>query len=400
MLTFEMDRIMDQGKRIALLMHNLGYCRDLLRGIQRYVIGGDKRWFLHDDQIDSSTIKVLRQWNPDGIVAFITDPTLGKKIQEFNCPVVNTCSRVDIPDIPLLTFDNAAAGRMAAKHFLERRFENFGFFGHPHSESYSSSERERGFCERLAQEGFKVHILLANYQPRLLVQAKWVSVHRRIRKWLEKIPKPAAIFACNDIPARHIANLCWQMDLKIPEQIAILGVDNDEIECHLARPPLSSIAVPGDRIGYEAAALLDRMLRKKVPARDDAYIFEPTEVITRQSTDIMAVEDDDIRLALGYIRKNINNPFGVDDVAENVCLGRRVLERRFRQLLGRTVLQEIWRARVDVAKKLLRETSLSMPQIAARAGFADAQRLAVVFRKVVDMSPTDYRRKRQSMPYV
>lgn len=391
---------MENVKRIALLMHNLGYCRDLLRGIQRYVINCDKGWFLHDDQISTSTIKALQQWEPDGIVAFIVDPKQGQKIQTFQCPVVNVCSRIDVKNIPLLAFDNVAAGRMAAEHFLERRFENFGFFGHPHTQSCSSSQREQGFCECLAEAGFEVHTLLANYQPRLFMQTKWGNVLQRIERWLQKIPKPAAIFACNDVPARHIANICQQMGLKIPEQVAILGVDNDEIECHLARPPLSSIAVPGDQIGYESAALLDRMFHEKVPLRDDAYIFDPLEVITRQSTDIMAVEDADISLALGYIRKNIHLPFSVDDVAENVCLGRRVLERRFRQLLGRTVLQEIWRARVDVAKKLLRETSLSMPQIAARAGFADAQRLAVVFRKVADMSPTDYRRKRQIIPYV
>ena len=388
---------MKKAKNIALLMHNLSYCRDLLRGIQRYMIDQNKDWFLHDDQINTSTIRILQQWNPDVVIAFIIDRKIVPHLQQLKCPVINLCSRVEAKGIPLLTVNNIAVGRMAANHFLERHFENFGFFGHPHTQSSSSRDREEGFVTRLAEKGFTVHTLLADYQPRLLVQSKWANVHRRIEAWLNKIPKPAAIFACHDVPARHVANISWRMGLKIPEQIAVLGVDNDEIECHLARPPLSSIAIPGEKIGYETAILVDRMFRKKSSIEEKTYQFEPIEVVTRQSTDIMAIANSDVRLALGYIRKNAHLPFDVHDVVENTCLGRRVLERYFRKLLGRTILQEIWHARVDLVKKLLRETNLAMPQIAARSGFADPQHMAVVFRKVANMSPTEYRRLRQEI---
>jgi LacI family transcriptional regulator len=202
------------------------------------------------------------------------------------------------------------------------------------------------------------------------------------------------IFVSNDILARSLADMCGQLGLPIPDEVALLGVDNDDLECLLTSPPLSSVAIPGEQIGYEAAKLLDqRMSGRNMRVRK--RLLPPIRVVARQSTDTMAIRDPVVIAALRHIHSHAVEGVNVAGVVRAVGVGRRELQRKFRALLGRSVLQELRRIRIQQAQKLLVSTNLPMPAIAKQSGFSSANRLTIVFQRVCGMPPTAYRRQGQ-----
>ncbi|WP_391541944.1 AraC family transcriptional regulator [Posidoniimonas polymericola] len=375
-------------RRVALLMgQDLAYNREVLRGIQAYA-HAKTDWVIRDGPFAAHVLKPLSEWRPDGIIAHLFERRVAEALGELDVPIVNTTSTLlDLP-YPLVDADHFAVGRMAAGYFLDRGFQNFGFFGS--STAGFSRERETGFRDALAERGCEATACYAEYLPRPSEEVSWVSVDERVREWLERLKKPVAILASNDVPARELAEACRQMGLDVPGQVALLGVDNDELECNLAVPPLSSIVLPSQRIGYEAAERLDRMMSGK-PAPERRAYLPPVRVAERFSTDTLAIEDPELRAALGFIRSHAHLDIDVEAVHEHTAVSRRMLERRFRERLGRTVLEEIRRTRIELAKRLLTETDLQMPAIAKQAGFSGARRLAVVFRQEVSLTPSEFR---------
>ena len=199
------------------------------------------------------------------------------------------------------------------------------------------------------------------------------------------------IFACHDIAGRGLIDVCRQIHLQVPEEVAILGADDDDLHSLLTSPSLSSVAVPAKQVGYEAAAMLDRIISGEPTPK--SHFVPPVRVITRQSTDTRATDDIVTSVALRYIRIHATQDIDVVTIAEAVGVGRRELERKFRQSLNRTVLEEIHGVRTQRIKELLAATDLPMSAIASRAGFLSAQRMAVVFSQITGMSPTSYRQK-------
>jgi LacI family transcriptional regulator len=309
--------------------------------------------------------------------------------------LVNITSTLSRLRAPLVDVDHLRVGQLAAEHFLERGYVNFGYFGSKWTGF--SKRRERGFRESLAKAGHALSSCYADYLPRPPLGSSWKSVDRQVRDWLLALEKPAAILASNDVPARHLAEMCRVLELCVPEQVALLGVDNDEVECLLCHPPLSSVVNPAEQIGYEAARLLDRLMSGRQPPRKPIYV-RPTHVVTRLSTDIIAVPDPDVSKAAAFIRDHAAENIGAADVVTALNVARRRLERRFRACLGRTILDEIQRVRVERAKHLLAETDLPMPVIASRSGFSTPQRLAAVFRRATGHSPVLYRRRMRLRP--
>lgn len=201
-----------------------------------------------------------------------------------------------------------------------------------------------------------------------------------------------AVLADHDVAAHGLADMCQLLGLRVPDDVAILGVDDDELECQLAFPSLSSVAIPAERIGFEAASMLDRMLSgERVPA--DVLFLPPIRVVTRQSTSMFAVDEPVVTAALHYIRNHLEQPLRVGRIAAALVVRRRVLEQKFRALLRRSVLDEIHRARVDRVKDLLSGSDLPMSEVAVQAGFSSPQRMATVFRKIAGLTPGDYRRR-------
>lgn len=386
---------MSQVQRIAILMgQDLGYCRGVFRGIHAYAVE-KKNWVFRDGPPDERILAPLRQWQPHGIITHLFDLKFAGRVLAMHLPCVNTTSALSQLKVPLVEVDHREVGRLAAEHLLQRGFQHFGYFGS--AWTGVSKEREQGFRKSLARAGHAVSSCYAEYLPRPPLQSSWTRVDRQVRDWLLTLPKPAAILASNDVPARHLVEICRQLDLRIPFDIAVLGVDNDELECLLSHPPLSTVVNPAEQIGYAAAKLLDRLMAGRRPPRMPIYV-RPTHVVTRQSTDIIAVADPDVSAAAAFIRDHAAENIGAAKVVRALNVARRGLERRFRELLGRTILQEIQRVRVERAKHLLAETDLPMPIVASRSGFSTPQRLAVVFRQVAGQSPLAYRRQTQLRP--
>lgn len=368
---------------------DLGYCRGVLRGIHAYA-AHHTNWVFRDAPADIRVLTALREWRPHGIIAHLFDPDLARQVVALRRPLVNTTGTLTELSTPLVEVDNPTIGRLAAQHFLQRGFVHFGYFGS--SWTGFSLQREQGFRASLAEAGHSLSSCHAEYLPRPPVDSSWKRIDSQVRDWLTALPKPAAVLASNDVPARHLAEMCRLLAIRVPEQVAILGVDNDELECLLSNPPLSSVVNPSEQIGHEAARLLDRMMSGRKPPRRPVYVT-PTRIVVRQSTDIVAVPDGDVSAAVSFIREHVAENIGVADVIRALGLARRRLERRFQSLLGRTVLQEIQRGRIEQAKRLLAETDWPMSAVAERSGFSTPQRLAVVFHQQVGESPTTYRHR-------
>lgn len=382
---------MVQVRRIALLMgQDLGYCRGVLCGVHTYAEQTRRPWVFRDAQPHCEVLRPLREWKAHGIIAHLADRDFARKLIAMRIPLVNTTDTLAELDAPLVEVDNDRVGRLAAAHFLERGFQHFGYFGS--AWTGFSKQREQGFRAALSEAGYAVHSCYAEYLPRPPTSASWKQVDHRVRDWLTQLAKPAAILASNDTPARDLAEICRQLGFLVPEEIALLGVDNDQLVCSLATPPLSSVVNPAEQIGFEAARLLDQIMTGQRPPRQPRFL-PPTHVVTRQSTDIVAINDPDVSAAVALIHRQAMQTLRVSDIAREVGVARRGLERRFRKLLGRSPLDEIHRVRIERAKGLLVNTDLAIPAVARAAGFGSPQRLGAIFRQHTGVSPRIFRRE-------
>ncbi len=376
-------------RRIALLMgQDLSFSRAVIRGIREYALQRPE-WIFRNGPTTLEIVPEVKDWRPHGIVANLFDQEFARRLVRLRKPLVDTGCSIAGLRVPVVDVDHAAVGRMAAEYFLARGFRHFGYFG-IRTAAYSRT-REESFCRRLAEEGRAASICYGDYLHQVPTVTSWRILDRQTRDWLNDLPKPVAIFACNDIPARTLADTCAVLGFHVPGDIALLGVDNDDLECSLTVPPLSSIDIPGERIGYEAARLLDRMIEGG--SFPPATLLPPVGVVTRHSTETMAIADPAVSAALSFMREHAIQGINVESVVIQVGITRRELERKFRRLLGSSLLQELRRIRVAHAKRLLAGTSLPMPAVARQSGFSTPQRLALVFRKFERTSPTAYRRQ-------
>jgi LacI family transcriptional regulator len=377
-------------RRIALLMsQDAGFHRQVLLGIRAYA-GHAKRWLFHNAPPSMATLRPLAEWNPHGIIAHLDDGRVARAILKLGKPVVDTACMLKGLGIPTVDVDHAAVARLAADHFLTRGYRNFGYFGS--GLAHYSQMRLAGFRAAVERAGFEVHSCHVEYLPRLSERASWKSVNSQVRQWLRGLVKPVAVLADHDVPAHDLADMCQLLGLCVPDDVAILGVDNDELECQLSFPPLSSVAIPAEQIGYEAAKRLDRMLCGHRVSNEVVYL-PPVHVVTRHSTSMFAIDEPIVTAALHYIRNHLTEPLNVSRIAAEVVVRRRVLEQRFRSLLGRSVLAEIHRARIERVKELLAGSEQPMSEVAQSSGFLSPQRMAIVFRKLTGRSPGEYRRE-------
>jgi LacI family transcriptional regulator len=285
--------------------------------------------------------------------------------------------------------DNEAIGRIGAEHFLERHFRRFAFVGWKGLRY--SEQRKLGFCATLRDAGFSCEI----YEEG---PGSWVSRltgspahHRRLCAWLARLEAPVALMACNDVPASHVLRACQEVERHVPEEIAVLGADNDEAWCSLAHPPLSSVAVAAEQIGYLAAQQLARLLAGRTPRRHTAV--PPLNVVVRQSSDTLAVDNPLVAKALHFIREHTGSPIGVPDVLKAVPTSRRSLERMFRTTLGRSLAEEVRQAHLRRARELIATTELGMEAVARRSGFSGYKHLWMTFRKAMGLTPREYRER-------
>jgi|DewCreStandDraft_5_1066085.scaffolds.fasta_scaffold00003_59 LacI family transcriptional regulator len=382
-------------RRVLLLVEtSLASGRDILRGIARYVRErGDWALFHEPRGLDVQAPSWLADWEGDGIIARVQSPLLARAVRATGLPAVDVLGLVPAAGLPLVHVDDRAIARMAVEHLYERGFRHFGFYGL--TEENWSLRRRDFFCQRVHELGGTVSVC---EQPRHDGDtARWTERERELLSWITSLPKPAGVMVCSDQRGLQFLEACRQAGVSVPDELAVIGVDNDDALCEIAFPPLSSVWPAHQRVGYEAAALLDRLMAGSTPPAEPVLV-PPIGVVTRRSTDVLAIPDRSLARALQVIREQACRGLSVDDVAAAAGLSRSVLQRRFRAQLGRTVHQAILDVRIRRACQLLRETDLPIPEVAEQSGFKHQEYLGAVLKKRLGKTPAQIRREAEVRP--
>jgi LacI family transcriptional regulator len=375
--------------RVALLIEtSRSYGRGVLRGVRRY-LGEHGPWsvYLETRSLESQAPPWLPGWRGDGILVRTGTAALARQVRAASVPAVELRSRRLNPRAPFVGVDNRALGDAVADHLLDRGLRHFGLLALDTEDFFR--ERCENFVSTLRRRGLACDVLRA--PPRAERPARWEAQQRRLLAWLRRLPKPAGVMACTDQLGFWLLDACARGGLRVPEEVAVVGVENDDALCPMARPPLSSVALDTERVGYEAAAMLDRLMRGRSPARRVLHV-EPLGVVARRSSDVVAVEDGRLARALRHIREHACEGIGVGEVVRGAAISRSTLERGLRRLLGRSPHDELVRVRLDGARRLLLDTDLKLAAVARRAGFRHVQRFCALFKEAYGRTPGRYRR--------
>jgi LacI family transcriptional regulator len=332
---------------------------------------------------------VLRRSDADGII--LRDTEKLEQVLDYGLPaVVIGHQHTEIPGLVNVVTDSEAIGRMGAEHLLACGFKHFAFCG------YARASQENAPWSEIRRQYFSNHVVEAGFARPMhfalsMTTQDWSTQRQILARWLKSLPKPVGLMACNDDCSRQVMEACKLAELSVPDAVGVIGADNDEIICGLTNPPMSSVAINFERAGYEAAHALDGMMRRTHLAATRIRVMT-SHVVARRSTDFVASDEPNLTKALKFIRDQARGGISVNDVARSAGLSRRALEKRFRNLLGRTILEEIRRVRTDQIARLLVETEMTVAEIADLLGFADTQHIARYFRAGKHMSPLGYRK--------
>jgi LacI family transcriptional regulator, galactose operon repressor len=370
--------------------------RGLLRGVAKYSrLHGPWSFYRNvpfyiEPEKKAYGLEKLKKLDIDGIIVRKADvgpdlyPVFVEKIAKLGLPTIVAAHQEKIlSGVVTFTSDYAMDGKMAAEYFLDRGFRNFAYCGFKNM--YWSVARGHSFAHRLARGGYECHLY---EKPDQLVG----SEQKFLADWLKSLPRPIALMTCNDDRSQQVIEACKASDIHVPEQIAVLGVDNDGLICELCHPPLSSIAHDPIKTGYDIAALLDKMMKGQ-DVGDQVIIDKPTHVVTRQSTNILAIDDEDVAKAVRFINENSKEPIQVVDVIDAAALSRRAMEKRFKRILGRSIHMEIKRVRVGEITKLLINTQMPISRIAQVLNFPDANKITRYYKEAKGITPLAYRKQ-------
>lgn len=373
------------------------YARNLLLGIARYAHAVGQAWSLcrlplsiRDKFGIEAVIDLAKKMRADAVIGQFYNTDNVELFARNGIITIAQDFKARFTTIPNITGPHFLAGKMGAEYFAKKGFRHFAFYGT--RDVVWSDERMQGFREtvRAANPSFTFSALCKNTQ-----NALWDYDTNQLVTWLQSLPKPVAIMACDDNHAYHITEACQQGEgggrLRIPDDIAVLGVDNDETICRLSSPNLSSLNQNIEQGGYDVAQLIDRILRDPATPREDVMV-QPTHIVTRQSTDIYANNDQHIAEVLKYIHENISQKITVDELVELVPLSRRLLETRFKRSMGTSIYDYILQTRIEKVAQLLCE-GMSVSEAAIELGFSDIKNLSRMFRQQRGMTPSEYRRE-------
>lgn len=372
---------------VALLVETSNaFSRELLRGVRDWM-RSNRSWAIHlsEQGRGSEPPDWLRLWKGDGIIARIETHEITDAIRKLHLPTVNVSASGHGDGFPSVISDSAAISRVAADHLLERGIKFFGYCGD--ARFHWSAQHGKNFVNALNIRGFKC----ANYSARVSDSVDWTFEHKKIAKWLKALPKPVGVMTCYDIRGQQVLDVCRAIDLKVPDEVAVISQHNDELLCDLCDPPLTSVIPNARRIGSEAAAVLDTMMRGAKP-KLTPLLIRPVGVATRQSTDVVAVDDPGLERAARYIRDKACEPITVNDVVKVSGLSRTLLERKFKQAFGTSPYEHILRIRLNTAERLLKETTLSIGEIAERLAFSSAEHFSATFKKRTGKPPKALRK--------
>ncbi|MDX1565617.1 MAG: substrate-binding domain-containing protein [Phycisphaeraceae bacterium] len=323
----------------------------------------------------------------DGVVGRISG-ALGRYAEARHFPVVNIWVNSPARSTPAVFPDIHAISLMSAKHLMSRGFNRFAFIGAEGSRP--SNIKYQGLLNLTGQPAERVPRILI---PAILNDAQgWQAMQSSVRAFVQKLKPPVGILAADDLIGRYLVDVCLNANLRVPDDVAVVGTGNDLLICDALEPTLSSIDAGYERIGYRAAALLDRLIQGE-PAPAEPLLVDPVELIPRRSTDVFAVDDRSVAEALRFIWDHHAQRIGVDDIVADLPMTRRTLERRFRDVLGRTIHEEIMRSKIEHAKRRLIETKDSIQRIARDCGFSSQAHMSKVFRRFENSAPSEFRKR-------
>jgi LacI family transcriptional regulator len=383
---------MDNTPRVILIPDpSRGFGRGVLRGISRYsaVYG---RWSFYYRaprylaKRKGLNISEFREWNPDGIICSLAQAEI---LHEIGVPMV--CYDPGNYDgaIPCITSDDDAIGRLAAQHLIDQGHRAFAFIGYNHL--IWSESRRVSFCQRILEEGYLPEAISA--MPARKTPTTWAREEKWIRDWLRQLPKPVGVFCANDDRAASITDVSRLLGISIPNDISIIGADNDEIICDVINPPLSSVRILADQAGYEAAALLGKLIRGEAKSEGQRLPAPAADVIARQSTDLLLVKNPKVKKALHYITDRINEPIRVEEVVRYSGLSHRSLNDFFHAELGTSISGYITKVRIDHISRLLIDTDLQIQEIALAVGYEDDRHFSRYFKRSTGTTPLAFRRR-------
>jgi len=383
---------MKRRSAVALLIETSNaYARGLLDGVVRYM-EEHQRWsvYLPEQGRGASPPAWLRQWHGDGLIARVENAEIAEAVRRMKVPVVDVSAARLIEEIPWVETDDRGIIELALQHLMQRGFANFAFCGD--ARFAWSIWRKHYFEQQIKEAGHEPHVFELSASD-----AAGSSPDRQKKdliRWLHALPKPVGIVTCYDILGQRILDVCRELEIDVPQQVAVIGVDNDRLLCDLCSPPLSSVIPDSRRTGYEAAKLLDRMMHGETVSGEGTLI-PPLGIATRRSTDVLATDDPLVAKAMHFIREHACDGINVRDVLSAVASSRRVLEYRFKKITGYTPHEAIVLQRLDRVRQLLQDSDLAISVIADRAGFEHVEYMSAAFRKKVGVSPSAYRRKVQ-----
>uniref|UniRef100_A0A7C2JYV1 DNA-binding transcriptional regulator n=1 Tax=Schlesneria paludicola TaxID=360056 RepID=A0A7C2JYV1_9PLAN len=371
------------------------YGRRILHGITRY-LRSHEPWsvFLEQHELGAEPPPWLSRWRGQGVITRVMSGEFAAWLRKTKLAVVDLNDRIPNVGFPRINSDDETIGRLAAEHLLDRGFRSFGYCGF--SGELWADRRQAGFARRLAAAGFECTTFQSPWvMPRT---ATWERQQEQITTWLSSLSRPVGLLTCNDMRGQHVLDACTRLGWSVPEEAAVIGVDDDALLCELCEPPLSSVIPNPERLGYEAAELLDQLMRGETATAEDRFL-PPVGVSTRQSTDVLAIDDPQTAAAVRFIREHACQGAGVADVLLAVPQSRTALERKFRKYLGRSPQAEIRNVQIKRAKQLLAETDLKLDRIAELTGFEHPEYLSVVFKRITGQTPGQFRRGALATPH-
>lgn len=377
-------KLVSRRPHVALIVEtSVVYGREILKGISRY-LSTHEPWsvFLDERELDSPPPKWLLDWKGDGVICRSTTPALADELRIHGLHVVDLNDRHGDLGFPRITSDMNRIGKIAAEYLIDRGFQNIAYCGFE-GEAWSEARLEGvqtciAPCSvfRSPWKGLREH--------------SWQEERDRVSAWLSRLPRPLGIVTCNDVRGYHVLDACRTLGLAVPEEVAVIGVDNAETFCTLCDPPLSSVVPDAERIGYEAAQLLNGLMSGQAASKLTVTI-PPKGIHARHSTDSVAITDPVVVRAARYIRENAHQTIGVSDVLAHSRVSRSTLERKFRACLGRSPHDEIERVRLKRIKTLLIETDWSLARIAENVGYEHSEYMMVQFKRETGLTPTEWR---------
>lgn len=367
----------------------------LLRGIIRYSNQTDEQWVVcrmppayKKTMGLKRVIKWAKKWGADAVIGQFEASEPVELFRRNGIVAFAQDYKTKFSSIPNITGDYIGTGRMAADLYLHKGFRNFAYFGYKNV--CWSDERCTGFRQRIEEAGLGDNFYLYDKQE---IDNLWYYEAAPLEKWLRSLPKPVAVMACDDNQGNALIEACNSAGVKIPSEVSVIGVDNDEVVCTLSNPTLSSISVDIEQGGFETARMTVRMLQDPFYKGSDITL-RPKRIVHRVSTSAYATTDKEVLTALQFIRQNLGKKISVEDVLEQVPLSRRILEVRFKKVIGYSIYQYISQQRISRFAELLLETNDSIQEIAYKLGEDDAKAICRRFKELKGCTPTEWRNQK------